>query len=247
MAQKTITYKNILFTLSYSILKPQDSKQDKQQDLVILHGWGANKNLMQNAFKETFKAYTHYYIDLPGFGNSAIPPFALHTKDYAEIIKLLLKALHLNIAQVTLLGHSFGGKVGVLLNPKQLILLSSAGILTPKPLKVRLKITITKAFKWIPFMRRLTYFLRSKDVENSPEVLYQTFKNVVDEDFMPIFATFKNPCYIFWGKEDLTTPLSAGEKLHICITGSKFFVLNGDHFFFLKQGKEIETLINDNL
>ena len=240
MAQKIISYKGEDFALSYSI--KENAKGAPA--LVILHGWGANKRLMQQAFEKYFSAFTHYYIDLPGFGDSKIPPFALHTQDYANILNLLLESLFLKACDSTILGHSFGGKVATLLNPKTLILLSSAGIPTQKSLKVRTKIAFTKALnKLAPSLNGIAKsFLRSKDVQNMDEIMYQTFKNVVDEDFTSIFKDFKNPCYIFWGKEDLATPLSSGESIHNCIEDSKFFQLEGDHFFFLNQVAKIEAL-----
>ncbi|WDL70175.1 alpha/beta hydrolase [Helicobacter winghamensis] len=240
MAQKIITYKNAKFSLSYTLTNPQTNAP-----LVILHGWGANKNLMQQAFKDTFKDYTHYYIDLPGFGNSQNPPFALNTFDYAEILRLMLESLHLDSTKISIMGHSFGGKVATLLNPKTLILLSSAGIPTKKSLKVRAKIATTKFLNKIfpKLSQTLKNLLRSQDAQNLNETMYQTFKNVVDEDFSGVFRTFKNPCFIFWGKDDLATPLSCGEQIHTLILDSNFLALEGDHFFFLKQAKEIERQI----
>ncbi|MBX7490642.1 alpha/beta fold hydrolase [Helicobacter turcicus] len=244
MAQKILTHKGGEFSISYAI----QNAQNGAKPLVILHGWGANKNLMQQAFNALFRDFTHYYIDMPGFGNSKTPPFALNTQDYAEVMRLMLESLQLEPAKVTIIGHSFGGKVATLLNPKILILLSSAGILTQKSLKVRAKIVTTKLLnKVLPKNQLLRNLLRSKDVQNMDEVMYQTFKNVVDEDFSSIFKNFKNPCYIFWGKEDLATPLSSGERIHTLIYDSKFFPLEGDHFFFLKQAKEIERQFYINL
>ncbi|TLD82695.1 alpha/beta hydrolase [Helicobacter sp. MIT 11-5569] len=241
MAQKILIYKEAEFAISYTIIP---SAIENAKTLVILHGWGASKNLMEQAFKDTFKDYTHYYIDMPGFGRSKTPPFALTTQDYAEIMRLMLESLHLESLKITIMGHSFGGKVATLLNPQTLILLSSAGIPTKKSLKVRFKIVLAKVLKILPGANYvLRNLLRSKDVQNMDEVMYQTFKNVVDEDFSNLFANFKNPCYIFWGKADLATPLKSGERIHSLIKDSQFFPLEGDHFFFLKTAKEIERLL----
>lgn len=241
MAQKRLDYKGQSFSLSYEILESQNLSAPT---LVILHGWGASKALMKQAFGGLFGDFKHCYVDMPGFGNSPIPPFALNTYDYAEILKLFLEQLSLIPSHCSIMGHSFGGKVATLLEPKELILLSSAGIQMPKSFKVRCKIALTKSLnRFAPRLSRIfKQFLRSKDVENMDEVMYQTFKNVVDEDFSNVFAKFKNPCYIFWGESDLATPLKSGEQIHTLIQDSKFFVLEGDHFFFLKGAKEIEKL-----
>ncbi len=239
MAQKRLEYQGQTFTLSYEI-----TNEESVPVLIILHGWGASKSLMKQVFGALFREFKHYYIDMPGFGNSPTPPFALNTYDYAEILRIFCEQLLLNPHHCTIMGHSFGGKVATLLEPKELILLSSAGIRVSKSLKVRLKIAIAKSLnQFAPKLSRIfKHFLRSKDVENMDEVMYQTFKNVVDEDFSSIFAEFKNPSYVFWGESDLATPLKSGETIHTLIKNSEFFVLEGDHFFFLKRAQEIEKL-----
>lgn len=241
MALKTITYHNGDFGISYEI-----SNQNCEKNLIILHGWGSNKRIMQQSFGAFFQDFCHIYIDLPGFGNSSPIPFALKTSDYVEIIKLFLDSMHKKADCI--MGHSFGGKIGVLLHPKTLILLSSAGILTQKSLKVRSKIALTKMLnKILPNVsKKLKSLLRSSDVANMDENMYATFKNVVDEDFSEIFANFDNQAYIFWGKEDFTTPLSSGEKIHNLIKDSKFLALNGNHFFFVGKGKAIQDFYNKN-
>ena len=65
---------------------------------------------------------------------------------------------------------------------------------------------------------------------------------MVDEDFAPLFLQCKAQAYIFWGKDDSATPLSSGEKIASLLAHSRFFVLKGDHFFFLKQANKIESL-----
>ena len=230
MASKTITYQDHSFIISYEIIQ-----NDAPKNLVFLHGWGSNKALMIQAFKNYFPNFNHCYIDLPGFGKSSneVPLF---TKDYANIITLFLKAIHLKADVI--LGHSFGGKVAVLLD-SEIILLSSAGILEKKPLKVRMKILCAKLFKALKIK---TSFLRSKDANNLNSGMYQTFKNVVNEDFSSIFENFKHKASIFWGIDDTATSLQSGKKISKLIKNSRFYALDGDHFFFLTQGEKIQSL-----
>lgn len=237
MALKSIVYQNQTFDISYEMVNFRAPKT-----LVFLHGWGSNKALMKQAFAGSFSDFCHLYIDMPGFGKSKNPPFSLETRDYAEILRILLKEM--GISEFSVVGHSFGGKVAALLNPKELILLSSAGIVRKKSLKVRAKIAFSKALNQIsPALNRaFKGVLRSRDVEGMSEVMYATFKRVVDEDFSAVFAGFKNQAFIFWGREDSATPLESGQKIHRLIQNSHFFVLEGDHYFFLKQAKKIESL-----
>lgn len=227
MAQKELHYKEHTFPVAYEILNPTV----KNGDIVFLHGWGSNKAVMKQAFGSLLPEYRHIYVDMPGFGKSPMD-LVLTTADYAAIIKLLLEELH--ISDAILVGHSFGGKVATLIEPKKLVLLSSAGILVPKPFKVRFKIKLFKLIKKIGLGRFYRLFA-TRDVEGMATNMYETLKNVVDEDFTPRFAACKAKTLIFWGDADKATPLSSGQTITALIQGSTFYPLEGDHYFFLPQ------------
>ncbi|MFC3868335.1 alpha/beta fold hydrolase [Helicobacter equorum] len=241
MASAQISYHHNTFAISYALQNLHIT--NPRGVLVFLHGWGSNKELMKLAFGESFRDYVHLYIDLPGFGASP-NTHILHTHDYANIIESFLSYTRthfneLDSQEYIMVGHSFGGKIATILAKTQLILLSSAGIVVQKSLKVRAKIFLAKLCKSLGIKAT---FLRSKDADNLNEVMYQTFKNVVDEDFSPLFLQCKAQAYIFWGKDDSVTPLSSGEQIASLLANSHFFALEGDHFFFLKQANKIESL-----
>jgi len=73
--------------------------------------------------------------------------------------------------------------------------------------------------------------------------MYETFKNVVDEDFSEDFEKFEGKATLFWGKEDSATPLYAGEKMASLFVNSDFYPCEGDHFFFLQNGIFIEKTL----
>lgn len=237
MAIKEIVYKDKKFIISYEIINPKI-----KDTILILHGWGANKELMKNYFSPLF--LRQIYIDLCGFGKSSTPEFALNSNDYANIIKEFMK----NYEFDTIMGHSFGGKVATLLNPKNLILLSSAGILEPKSYDVRLKIFLAKIAKKLKISN--LSFLVSKDGDNLEPMMYETFKNVVNEDFTNEFLKLSSNTLIFWGKDDKAVSIKSGERIHTLIKNSKFIPLDGDHFFFMAHSKfiidEIQKFIKAN-
>ena len=117
------------------------------ETILILHGWGANKELMSGVFASKFSDFNQIYIDLPGFGKSSQPARPLNSYDYAKIVREFLADL--GVKPRFILGHSFGGKVATLLAPDILILCSSAGILEPKSLKIRAKIGVFKGLKYV--------------------------------------------------------------------------------------------------
>ncbi len=272
MAITNLRYKNADFELSYELLN-----LDKEPILLILHGWGASKELMQSAFKDKFQNYKHLYIDLCGFGKSSAP-LILNSFDYALILKLFLAQK--SLAPALLMGHSFGGKLCALLslenedfssfckknlkgdlkenlnenlnfnvlnsNLKALILLSSAGILKQKSLKVRFKIKFFKTLKKLG-LGHFGKFFASKDALGLNALMYETFKNVVNENFSEVFKKIHTKSFIFWGIDDEATPLRSGEKMHALIKNSKFYTLKGDHFFFLdpKNSAFVDEILNE--
>ena len=236
MAQKEIQFNNHTLAISYTIINPTAS-----QTLVILHGWGSNKEIMQQAFKATLPNYKHIYIDMPGFGKSS-NPLILKTDDYAKIIKLFLDKL--NVTTDIVMGHSFGGKVATLLNPPTLVLLSSSGVLVPKPWSVKTKIALFKLFKAFGIAKIRELFVSADAKGMSPE-MYETFKNVVNEDFETNFANYSHQALLFWGEADTATPLYTGEKIQTLIQESKLYPLEGDHYFFLKHANFIAQTIEN--
>ena len=77
--------------------------------------------------------------------------------------------------------------------------------------------------------------------------MYETLKNVVDEDFSSKFADFGGKAFIFWGEEDKATPLKSGERVSRLIKNSEFHALKGDHFFFLLHARYIDGVVNAGL
>ncbi len=239
MALKSVEYKNKSFEIAYDILNATF-----QNTIVFLHGWGSNKEIMKQAFSKTLPNFKHIYLDMPGFGKSSNEE-VLTTKDYANIVKSFLSELNIK-DDCTIAGHSFGGKVATLLNPKNLVLLSSAGILEEKPFKVKFKISLAKVLNSLG-LKNITKAFRSKDVENMNQGMYETFKNVVNEDFTKEFSSFKGNAYIFWGEQDCATSLDSGKQIARLIPNSKFVSYGGDHYFFIKNAQNITQRLEDGI
>ena len=231
MAVKSIQYARHTFTISYEIVNPAADRT-----IVFLHGWGSNKALMKQAFGKTMDIFRHVYVDLPGFGNSTAPA-ALTSEDYADIMERFLAQINANDKAIVV-GHSFGGKVATLLAPQLLVLLSSAGIIWPKPVKVRAKIAVFKLLKRLGLSGLRTRFA-AEDAKTLNKVMYETFKRVVNEDFTAHFKAFDGRALLCWGCEDTATPLKSGEKIHQLISNSRLVVMEGDHYFFLQRSQAV--------
>ena len=80
-------------------------------DMILLHGWGQNIEMMKpisDYLKKNFKVYT---IDFPGFGESSEPVTPWGVEDYAVCLRAFVEAM--NIENPILIGHSFGCRVAI--------------------------------------------------------------------------------------------------------------------------------------
>lgn len=230
MAVKSIQYKQHTFDISYEIINPNEAV-----DIIILHGWGSNKALMKQSFSSYMKGFRHIYIDLPGFGGSTCP-IALDSFDVARIVELLM--IHINAKKEIVLGHSFGGKVALILNPKMLVLVASAGIYIPKSLSVQLKIKATKLFNFFG-LRKLRSLFLAEDAKALSKPMYETFKTVVNEDMSSEFASYEGKALLFWGKDDTATPLNSAKKIQELVADATLEIYSGDHYFFMQNAADI--------
>lgn len=234
MAQSVVEYNGIEFNICYEILNPT-----KRESIVFLHGWGSNKELMKSSFSKILKEYKHIYIDLPGFGNSSCS-VVMDSQKYLHVVELFLSSL--NISYEIILGHSFGGKIATLLNPKKLILVASAGVLLPKPFSVKAKIFVSKVFNSLGLHVIKKLFLADDAKQLTPN-MYETFKIVISEDFKTQFQHRKNGALLLWGDKDSATPMKSATLMSSYIKNSKLVVYSGDHYFFMKNVLEIEKEI----
>ena len=236
MAMKTFQHNQHTYNISYEIVNAA-----AKHDLIILHGWGSNKEIMKQAFEPYMQKFRHIYIDMPGFGGST-NHVVMNTAEYARTLEVFFELI--GAKREMIIGHSFGGKVATLLNPKLLILLSSAGIKLPKPLNVLIKIRLTKIANALG-LAAFSKFFRANDAKALNTVMYETFKKIVDEDFSNEFSKFTNKALICWGEKDTATPLIAGQKISELIEKNRFTVYQGDHYFFLNRAKSIAKEIQE--
>lgn len=218
--------------------------------ILMLHGWGANIQLLQPlADKLVNLGYQTIMLDLPGFGNSDDPPIAYTVFDYAKFCIEYLD--YHNLDQVYLFGHSFGGRLALILGSdyagriKKITLSDSAGIKTKAPFHQRLRLSTYKSIrdglygigaKSLADNLRETYNKRygSTDFQQVSGVMRQTFVNVVNQDLLDYAKHVSVPTILIWGDQDEDTPLSQGETLANAIPDAALIVHEGaGHYAYL--------------
>jgi pimeloyl-ACP methyl ester carboxylesterase len=228
--------------------------------VVLLHGWGANAGLMWPlATKLAPLGYCAWVLDLPGFGKSAAPPGVWSVNDYAAFFTAWLD--HHGLQRVHLIGHSFGGSLGLVLGAdyadrlRKMVLIDASGIRTPAPVASRVRLSAYKAvrdglanigMKGLSDQLRGWYTDRygSADFKNAG-ALRETFIKVVTEDLLPYAARVKPSTLLLWGDADEDTPLSMGRQLEQTIPDAGLHVFAGaGHYSYLERLAETTRIVD---
>ncbi len=257
--------------------------------LLFLHGWGSSKEVWGEVSKlisqSVNQQYTIYALDLPGFGDSPLPirlslragsnpphkgeeiKYGMSVGDYAEIVKAFIEKLALK--NVIIVGHSFGGRVGIKLcamsnlpNPfpplkirggqgviLKLVLVDSAGFVT-SAWKKNLMGVVAKIIKPIfkpGFMqglrKKIYHSLGAEDYLALP-ALKETFLKVVNEDLSKDMKDITIPTLIITGEDDKDTPIAFGKRMNFLIPNSQLLILkNAGHYSFLDQPEEFVKIL----
>lgn len=226
-------------------------------NILILPGWGNNRNTFYNMIDELKDNYTVYIIDYPGFGLSSSPDIELNIYDYTFIINSFIK--YLNLENLIIIAHSFGGRISSILlsdyniNITKLILIDVAGIKRFKPF-LFLKTLSYKLLKKITciFPKNIKYKLRKKlfrlfsssDYNMLPNKMKKTFKNIIKVNLVKYYKNISCKTLIIWGENDIDTPISDAYKLSKIIKNSYIKIYkNCGHFSYIERSKQINNYI----
>jgi pimeloyl-ACP methyl ester carboxylesterase len=230
--------------------------------IVLLHGWGANIELFDGIFNLLKENYRVVALDMPGFGKTPEPNRVWGVPDYTRFVIKFIEALELE--DVIILGHSFGGRVAILMAStdhaskfeeyprnfriSNLILVDSAGIKPVRTFKYYFKVYTYKAGKKIlgnPFVKwlwpdALKNFKKgrgSADYAAASDRMKAILTKTVNLDLTENLPLIKQDTLLIWGSNDTATPLADGQKMEKLIPNSGLAVINGvGHYSFL-EGK----------
>lgn len=202
--------------------------------LVFLHGWRSSSRSWEPTLRFFREAGLSFYLlDLPGFGESSLPERPFSVGDYAAIIEAFIERI--GLLSVILVGHSFGGRIGIKMASKEgnrcskLVLVDAAGIRPDTGIswkKILAKV-VKPIFLVLPLeslRRRIYERLGAEDYLATPE-LKQTFLKVVQEDLEPSLKYISCPTLIVWGEKDSSTPLSMAHTMEREIPRARLVVL----------------------
>ena len=228
-----------------------DRYGDGERFLLILHGWGCDRGLFSRTAAQLAARYTVLVPDLCGFGDSEEPHRPFSVGDYAEICTKFIESL--GIRSLSLLGHSYGGRIIFKLfenglppfTVEKIFLIDAAGIRQKRTAKQKLSLAFYKVGKRIlllpPVRKLFPHTLESwrakrgsADYNAASEVMKKTLSLSVNEDLSHCMKNINCPTLLFWGEADDATPLSDAKSMEKSIRDAGLVVVpGGSHFSFL--------------
>jgi len=223
----------------------------KGPDIVLLHGWGQNIEMMKPVGDLLADRYRITILDFPGFGESAEPKEAWMVENYATVVEEMIKAL--KIKKPIIMGHSFGGRVAICYSAshpiEKLVLFASPCFKVYN--SNNLKIRTLKRIKKIPGLNQLGEYMKkyigSRDYKAASPTLRSTFVNVVNEDLGKYVKEIEEPTLIIWGDKDQEVTYEEEKMIEDAMIDAALITLPGTHYAYLENLPQVIKILESFL
>ncbi len=180
--------------------------------ILALHGWGRS----HRDWSSVLDGFDAIALDLPGFGASPAPEQPAGLADYAEALMPVLEQME---RPVVVVGHSFGGSVGIHLaaaagpqRVRAVVVTGSPLIRTRRTAKAPISFRLAR---WLNArgvfpdskMEELRNARGSADYRAATGVMRDTLVRVVNEDVAALLPRMQVPLELLWGEEDRDVPI----------------------------------------
>ncbi len=233
-----------------------------EKTIVLMHGWGCSHATLASIERTALACgYRVVNVDFPGFGASEEPADVWGVEEYTRQIEALIKEL--DIKSPVLLGHSFGGRVGILYasrnSVEKLILVDAAGIKPTRTFKYYWKVYTFKAMKRLMYLiygkekaERMLDAKRAKagssDYASASPMMRRILSKVVNEDLTDRLDKIKAPTLLVWGENDTATPLKDAKKMESLIPDAGLVSFPGcGHYSFLDNPGQFAAVLRSFL
>jgi pimeloyl-ACP methyl ester carboxylesterase len=216
--------------------------------VLVLHGWGASIEAVYPILTGLSSVATVYALDLPGHGQSALPPEPWGVEEYQRFVAAFMDRLE--IERPTIVGHSNGGRIAIRMaateptRAARLVLVDSAGIRPKRTLRYYRRVGMAKVGKYAerylgaPGARlraSIVGKVASSDYAAAGE-MRPTLVRLVNSDLRGYLPRIAVPTLLVWGADDTDTPVADGRLMEKLIPDAGMVVLDGaGHYSYLDQ------------
>ena len=218
--------------------------------VVYLHGWGCDGSIFAPVVKR-LQNYENYLVDFSGFGKSSPPKEeGFSVADYAEELREFLSQQ--GLTHVTLVGHSFGCRVAMVLAAtypqlvERMLFVGPAG-LRRFSLKRWWRVACYKVKKFLAKLKLAPSPTNcgSEDYRNCSPIMQRTFVKVVNEDLSSYAKRVRCPVLIVNGRSDDATPLKQAKRLQRLILNCQLVEIDGGHYAFFYSPKAFADTVKN--
>lgn len=238
--------KNLYFKTSYGLMAYNYLSNQKSKTLVLLHGWGISKETFESLMEVFKDKYDLLLVDFLGFGHSEEPKKVISVAQYTKTLYEII--CYLDLKNICLLGHSFGGRIALeyasKYNLSELILVNSAG-LSNRNLCFYLKLFKYKVKKWFYKLfnkEKYKNFVRktaSTDYKNASPKMRLVMKKILKKNQKKILKKIKCKTLIIAGVKDRIISYKDNEILKKKIKNSILIPFyHSGHFCYLDEEKK---------
>lgn len=229
--------------------------------VLMLHGWGANKESFGRIISTLSEGYRVIALDLPGFGGSEEPKEPMGVDGFCDVVLEFIKLM--NLESIILVGHSFGGRIIIKISSRndlpfeiqRIVLIDSAGIKPKRSFGYKVKVGFYKAGKkilaWKPVkalfpnaLVKLQNRNGSSDYKNASQVMRGCLVMAVNEDLTDLLSSINSEVLLIWGTADDATPLSDAKLMEKLIPNAGLAEIKGaGHFSWIDSPAIFDSII----
>lgn len=201
---------------------------DTNTVVLFLHGWGGDLS----SFAGAYKSVADWGVSCINFAFPKKVPSGWGVYEYAACVRDFL--LEQGIERPIIVGHSFGGRVAIILAAQSLaqkiVLVDSAG-LKPK-FSLKKKIRIARYHYRVKRGKSLDG-LGSTDYNKVGNDMRGVFVRIVNTHLDRLLPYVKCQTLIFWGRRDRDTPPYMAKRLRRGIENSALVMTDGGHYSYI--------------
>ena len=218
------------------------------QDILLLHGWGQNIEMMKPLGDNFSDKFRITILDLPGFGQSDEPKEAWDIEKYNDFLEKFVDKLE--IKKPIVIGHSFGGRLAIRFSSRnpvsKLVLFGAPCIRIQEELPIGVK--ILKSLKKIPLLNDFGEYMKkyigSRDYKAASPIMRQTLVNVVNEDLTKFAREIEEPTLLIWGTNDTEAPINEARELEKVMIDAALIELPGTHYAYLENLGRVVSILD---
>ena len=227
-----------------------------ENTVLFLHGYGGSINSFLPVAENLMKTHKVVLVDFYGFGQSPYPNAILDTYDYA--VQLYLKLKQLKIEKLSIVAHSFGGRIALILSSlfdvkiEKLVLVSSAGLKPKRSIIYYYKVYKYKLFKKLSkvglIKKSYLNTFGSDEYKKLNNLQKQSYVKIVNQNLFYLLKYINASTLIVWGTKDKSTPIYMAKCLNKNILNSGLVLFeNGSHFSYLENFSQFCAVLHSFL